>query len=429
MSGLRNAVELTVRRLGHTVLSPETALPIILIGALAARLIWLDRPAGALIFDEAYYVNASRVILGLPVEAGAPYATAPVGLDPNIEHPPLGKLLIAGSMRLLGDNALGWRLPSVIAGMIVLFALYMVVRQAGETARFATLAMGLLAFDNLTVVHSRIATLDVLSLAPILVATWFALRDRWLLAGILVAVGFLIKITALYGLVPLVAMVGMKVWARWRAERTWDRNAIRQGALLAAVFAIVGLVGLWLLDLRLTTFASPIDHVRHMLQYGASLTEPGDRSGICVGATSAPWQWPFNECQINYLRVDRTVTEGDTIIGRIATIDFRGALNPLLASGSLIATLFVTWYARQRPSRTARWAIVWIAANFLPLVLLSLVGNRVTYIYYMLPVVPGLAVAITALLLRSGLPLFVTVAFLAAYLLGFAAYFPFRQLP
>jgi len=50
------------------------------------------------------------------------------------------------------------------------------VRDAGETAWLGTLVVGLLAFDNLTMVHGRIATLDMLVLAPILVGSWLALR-------------------------------------------------------------------------------------------------------------------------------------------------------------------------------------------------------------------------------------------------------------
>src|SRR3712207_465382 len=76
--------------------------------SLGLRVIWLDQPPGALIFDENYYVNAARVILGLPVAEDAPYHGQPAGIDPNSEHPPGAKLLIAASMWLFGDNALAW---------------------------------------------------------------------------------------------------------------------------------------------------------------------------------------------------------------------------------------------------------------------------------------------------------------------------------
>ena len=65
------------------------------LASLLLRLFWLARPDGALLFDEAYYVNAARVILGIPPGQDK-YTDKPFGLDPNTEHPPLAKLLVAG---------------------------------------------------------------------------------------------------------------------------------------------------------------------------------------------------------------------------------------------------------------------------------------------------------------------------------------------
>ena len=60
---------------------------------------------------------------------------------------------------------------------------------------------------------------------------------------------------------------------------------------------------------------------------------------------------------------------------------------------------------------------------------LAIVNHRITYIYYFLPVVPA-ATAVSAILLRrSGLPRWIGGAYAVAYVVGFLAYFPFRQMP
>jgi dolichyl-phosphate-mannose-protein mannosyltransferase len=402
---------------------------LLLIGALAARVVWLDLPRNSLIFDEAYYVNAARILLGWPVEAGAHYAGATAGLDPNMEHPPLGKLILALSMLIFGDNGIGWRIPSVIAGMTALGAVYMIVRAAGETTWLAILAVGLLAFDNLTLVHGRIGTLDMLVLAPILVGAWLALRDRWVLAGVFMALGMLVKLTAIYGLLAVLILLLIRISASWRRDRRISIGDLRPAVTIGIVSAGLFLAGLWALDARYTTYATPIDHVRHMIEYGANLKSPVDHAGICTTTDSAPWEWPFNECQITYLRVDVTVRSGDTVISKLPTIDFRGALNPLLAGAIPLAFLLTSWFAWRRKNRLARWSVAWAAANYLPYVALAIVNHRITYIYYFLPVIPAIATAVAILLLRSGLPRFVLWGFLVAYLVGFAAYFPFRQIP
>lgn len=427
-SGSFRGVAARARSLFTSFAQPSNALPLILLAAFVARGLWLDQPPGALIFDEAYYVNAGRVILGWPVGADMPYADSTAGLDPNLEHPPLGKVLIAGSMLVFGDTALGWRLPSLVAGMLALAAFYLALRASRASAGTALLALGFLAFDNLAIVHSRIGTLDMMALAPMLIGAWLALRRRWALAGVAMAVAFLVRITALFGLLAILLWLAWEAWTQWRSDGPLPWEASRAVAVLLGSFAVVALGGLWLLDLRFSSFDNPLAHIGHMVSYGANLTEPVDRSGICVSASSAPWQWLFNECQINYLRVDVTVTYNGAL-QREATIDFRGALNPVLASAIPIASLATLWIARSAHATLARWSVIWAAASFLPYLYLSLVNHRVTYIFYFLPVVPAIAAMAALLLTRSGLPRFVAWGFVAAYLVGVAAYYPFRQIP
>jgi dolichyl-phosphate-mannose-protein mannosyltransferase len=417
-------------RLRRTLGRPGALLALLLLAALIVRVIWLALPQGSLIFDETYYVNAARVLLGWTVPADAPYAGAPVGLDPNTEHPPLGKLLMALSMAVFGDNGVGWRLPSVIAGMVALVAVFQIVRATGESRRLALLIVGFVAFENLTLVHGRIGTLDMMVLAPILVGAWLALRGRWKAAAAATGIGMLVKLTALYGLLALLIVAVMALWPRRGRLRLRDlRPLLLTLNVVLIVFLIVTVGGLWLLDMKFSSYANPMEHLQHMIDYGANLARAVVGPGSCPGIDSSPWQWLFNECQIPYFRVDVTVEAGDSILSIYPTINFIGALNPILIGSLPIAFLFTGWLAWRRRSPLAAWCIVWAAANYLPYVVLAVLSQRVTYLYYFLPIVPALAVAAALTLRRSGLPRFVTLGFVAAFMVGFAAYFPFRQIP
>jgi predicted membrane-bound dolichyl-phosphate-mannose-protein mannosyltransferase len=405
---------------------PIRVLGLLLLAAFVLRVLWLNLPGRSLIFDEAYYVNAARVILGWP--ATSHYVGSPPGLDPNTEHPPLGKLLIAGSMALFGDNGVGWRLPSVIAGLVALVAVFGIVRSLDRRAWLGVFVVALVAFDNLTFVHGRIGTLDMLVLAPMLVGAWLALRRRWILAAVAMGIALLVKLTALYGIGAVVLYVLLTDGPDWWRQR---RIPVRDLAGPAAfvIFALAfAFGGLGILDRYFTTYTSPFDHISRMVTYGANL-QASVTPGICPEADSRPWQWLFNECQIQYLRVDSNIRAGDVLVSTVPRVDFRGAFNPFLAGAIPLAGLFAAAYAWRTRNRAAIWAIAWAAANYLPYLALAFLTPRVMYIFYALPLVPAISVGIALLLLDGGLPRFVRWGFLVAYAAGFVAYFPFRQIP
>src|SRR5947209_10961750 len=185
------------------VARPVPLLVLLCVVSVLARAAWLGAPCHApcrtgsqhvLIFDEAYYVNAARVIAGIHPPAGAPYAGAPLHKDPNAEHPQLAKLLIAASIKLLGDNQWGWRIGSIIFGLIAIVAMYALVRSAGGSPWLAVGAAGVMALDNLMIVHGRIATLDVYVVALVLIGATMYMLAAPLSAGFVIGVAGCIEL-------------------------------------------------------------------------------------------------------------------------------------------------------------------------------------------------------------------------------------------
>ena len=156
-----------------------------------------------LVFDEAYYVNAARVIAGIHPPAGSHYAAAPLGTDPNAEHPQGAKLIMAAAIELFGDGPFAWRLGSLIFGSLAILGLFVLVRSAGGGRWQALGACALMACDNLLLVHGRIGTLDIYAVAMMIWGLALYLRGWWVAAGVTLAVADCFKEVAPYALVVL----------------------------------------------------------------------------------------------------------------------------------------------------------------------------------------------------------------------------------
>ena len=412
-------------RWARLLLGPGPIFVIVLLCAILSRVVWLSLPSNSLIFDEVYYVNAARVIDGYPVPAGGTYADQPAGRDPNREHPPLGKVLIAASMRVFGDDALGWRLPSVVAGVAAILLLYGIVRAAGGDAWLGVLASGLFAFDNLALVHSRIGTLDMMLLALLLLGAWYAQRGRPLLAGIACALATMVKITGVYGLLALIVVE--LVSAVWEKQRDGLRPIARARSLATMLlgFVTAWLLGMWLLDARFSYYRFPWEHLQYILHYGMDLT----RSSGPQGQESYPWQWLINDVQMTYFRSDQQVIANGHVLTSRALIYFRGAMNPVIIGAAPLGIAFALWQAWRTQDKLALWAVVWIAANYLPYYPLSMLEHRISYLFYFLPTLPAVTVTLAIFLRHGGLPRLVLWSYLFMVLVGFVGYFPFRVIP
>ncbi len=449
----------TTRRLLADPLAPTVVLSLILVLSLYARVLHLGQPCTnpckakdvhTLIFDENYYVNAARVIDHIEPPAGAPYHGAPLGDDPNAEHPQLAKLAIAAGIEIFGDNARGWRIGSVLFGLIAMVALYAMVRAAGGGAWLAVGAAGVMALDNLLLVHGRIATLDIYAVSMMLVAMALYLRGWWLPAGIALGIAGCMKEVALLLVVVVVLLEALgwaqRWWSRRRAARAPTAEApgealserpIGRGWRKLALFLLTGalsLLGLlWLLDVlvpgydpvnHVTYAGSPFTHLFHMYHYAQLLKAKPNETGIA----SSPWQWLLNERAIDYAKVAVNSLANGHIVASHATVYFRGVINPFiifLAIPALFAAVAAAW--RQADAIAALGAC-WCLGTFLPMALESLLSGRISYLYYMVIVLPGVYLVTARLFRPSSIGWAATLGWVTALLYGFLHLYPLRTL-
>jgi predicted membrane-bound dolichyl-phosphate-mannose-protein mannosyltransferase len=397
---------------------------VLLVVDVVLRAIWLDNPAGSLIFDEWYYVNVARVILRLPESVGAngqpPYPVPPnmPGLDPNHEHPPLAKLLIALSMSLIGNNSYAWRIPSVVFGSVAVLVFYLLMKRIATYNMVPLVATFLFSFDNLVFVHSRIATLDIFSLAFMLLGLYWYFSGHSFFSAIGMALSALTKLTGLAGVIIIVTVHAIKFATRRSKTKSWN-EFLSWFEKYAAVFALSFFLLLAIMDWLWVGYSNPLKHIEDMLNYSANLT-----SQCPNGIIGCPWQWLLNQVLIPYLSVN--VSAGSVAT---TTVAFAGAMNPAILYLT-IPSLFYTGYSyHQKRIDLTLLTLIWFAVTYLPFYPAVIFGERVTYLFYFLATVPAVCAAVAQMIADQNPPKLVVLFYLAVVLFVFYQMFPFKVMP
>ena len=114
----------------------RTSLAAVLVGlfAWALFLSGITRPSYYVLDEELYVENAKALLAGVQ-------DTCPAG-------PPLGRLLIAGGIAVVGDYPFGWRLPSSVFGALTLVGIFLLANLLLEDLALALTAAALYFFAD-----------------------------------------------------------------------------------------------------------------------------------------------------------------------------------------------------------------------------------------------------------------------------------------
>ncbi|PAX09417.1 glycosyltransferase family 39 protein [Sphingomonas lenta] len=338
-------------------------LPVAILLAFAAQALFsygLGTPA-ILVFDEIHYVPAARAILAL---------SHPV----NTEHPLLGKTLIAAGMALFGDNPVGWRALSTVAGTATVLGVYAILLRLFASVRTAAFG-ALFALFNFTIfVHARIAMLDgfmaafvVLAVAAMLQATRSRPRLWWTVSSTLLGLAVGVKWAA----APYVAYAGAAfLLLKWRRPDLWPGLSIVGGLAILGVVSIatyfLTFAPAFFYAARPLTLATLIPFQLEMYQLQTQVLSPHTYQ-------SQWWSWPLLLRPIWYLYepVDGA-QRGILLVG-----------NPAVMWGGLIAVAACAWaFLRDRDWKLGGAAALWIGSYGVWAIIPKSLGF---FYYYYLP--------------------------------------------
>lgn len=362
------------------------------------------------VFDEPFYARDACRYLDLQE------SVCEIGREMNLEHPPLGKWLIAAGEAVFGYTPLGWRVASLVAGVVAIALTYVLARKLLHSTMAATFAAGLLAIDFLHFVNSRLAMLDVFLGLFVLVAFTAAAFDRdallagrigvlarpWrLVAGAAAGAATATKFSGLFALVGVLAVeIAWEVWQRKPAPRVkaFGSFIARDGMgvfiaflLLPALVYVAAYAGRVSGDLIAVPwsegswFNALFERHRDAFRFHRD-------NNVTNPYSSPPWTWLLLKRAFPY---HFEVTDD-------------GLYRQLLAGGSplvwwlsipALAATTIAWFQNNRPTRPEGLVLAGFYWNFLPWVAFAaapfLIGSARTavFIFYVVPLLPFMFIA------------------------------------
>jgi dolichyl-phosphate-mannose-protein mannosyltransferase len=306
-----------------------------------------------LVFDEQHYVKDARFIIDN-------HETQ------RTEHPPLAKLFVVAGIKIFGDNPLGWRFFSVVFGTITIVLFYLLCRRLELSRTAASIATFLLALENMTFVQASVAMLDVYFLTFMVAAFLLYVYRCYINAGIAIGLSALSKLTG--------ALAGPVVFIHW----VFTRQGRSKWFLLTVIFAFILFLGLMVvfdsaITQDFTDVSNPFSRIESMEELSSSLTF----SSVNHTAVSRPWDWVIKYEPMAYWYTPH-YTGG---------ISFTIWALIIPAFGYMI-------YRAVKGSDAALFGLSWFAGTYLIWIPVSLITNRVSFIFYFYPTIGAICLGV-----------------------------------
>jgi dolichyl-phosphate-mannose-protein mannosyltransferase len=344
-------MEIAKRLVARVVRWEYSCLCLLLVINLALHFSIINKPP-TLIGDEPFYVADAKVIL---VDH----------TSERLEHPPLGKLLIASGIALFGDNPTGWRIFPILSGTINIMLLYLICRRLNMSRKASNITAFLLTFENLNFIHSGLAMLDVFNLTFMLLAFWLYLRGSYPLSAISVALATLTKLTGVFALFVILVH-----WLITRRDK-WLYFAASM-SLAPLSFLLLMPIFEFAIYRQLTNFIYSI-WLMLVQSSGISFTYAYTSNHHVI----KPWELLMLPKVLPYVP------------------HYFGAISFSLWALIIPTFIYMTVKAFKK-NEAGLFGTLWFASTYLVWIPITLIMNRATYAYYFYPAVGAICIGLGA---------------------------------
>ncbi|MDR8409897.1 phospholipid carrier-dependent glycosyltransferase [Nonomuraea sp. 3-1Str] len=422
----------------------------------ALRFIGLAHPK-AVVFDETYYAKDAYSLISWLVERvtikDADKAILAGNLDiwqkcsadqldkcaSYVVHPPLGKWMIGAGEWMFGMTPFGWRFAAAVVGTLSILVLARVARRMTRSTMLGCFAGLLLALDGLHFVLSRAALLDIFLMFWVLagfaclvadrdwarrrLVEWYengplspegpslGLRPWRIAAGACLAAACAVKWSGIFFLAAFAVMAVLWDFGARRAvglRRPYAGAFTKDVPPAVAAFGVVPFVTYmatwtgWFVtaggygrNWDQATSAGPFyfvfDSMRSWVKYQWQVFTFHSGLETSHPYMSEPWQWPLLLRPVAFYYEGRQNVCGT----RDCSEAVLGVGTPVIWFGALLALVaLIAWYVASRDWRAGAVLLAY-AMGWLPWFYFAIAQNRTMFLFYAIPMVPFMVLAIT----------------------------------
>ncbi len=359
----------------------------IILFSLFSKAINIEHP-DSYVFDEVYYGFTAEEYASGNIDAWSWEFTAPKGFSYTWDHPPLGKLIMAVPIRLLGKSSLARRLMPLVAGVLISLMIFQLgLLLFPEKPNIALLATALFSLDGLGLTLSRIGLVDTLLTLFIVCSIFFALKKNYIWSAIFLGMACSTKWTGIY----LVGFLGLFIPSTY----IWTKEKISKN--------IQSMVGLGLMYLLIGTLVYLICYIPFFYHYGLSkwwalqhqMFWYHTRLTTTHSSQSKAWTWPFDYRPVwFYVKYEAQKTRNIYAMG-----------NPIIFWGGIIAVLYTLWIIvfsklkmfadplfsdNPEAIRTRKISLIYLLIAYCMFWVPWVFSPRIMFLYHYLPSVPFL---------------------------------------